>query len=830
MELFRVGILGTAAVANIGVALIVFFRNRRSSANRAFAAAVLAIQFWLTLDFLASEPSLVSYMLPLNRATPAAGMLMGALLLYFALAFTKQNSPLSAGWWAFFAFGGALMGVTLLTDRVVAGITVASTSTGIVFGPLFPLFVVWALAGVVTMITVFFRGYRRATGRLRTQIRYMLLGAALFASSAILFGLIVPMITGWLWFSRLVALSSILLVGFTAYAMIKHRLMDVRLVVLRSAVYAVLVVAVGAIMLIPSILVGAAGPGAGSTANAVAFSLGLVAVLAFQPIRHVLERATDGFLYRRTYDPASLLSHLGTAMSATLEIDDLAYLLARELAANMRLSFAAVAYVRGDIPTAVGDGVTFDDTDARQLLNTCRGGGMVVADDLQDSGDCALVLREHQVRVLAPLVMDGTVLGALTLGPKRSGEIYSSQDIRFLEILGSEAALALKNAHLFDEKTQRVRELTALNELAHALGQPTELGSVLDAAMHQVMAVTAADSGSIMLLEKGDMTFRIVASRGIAPRVVSSSRSTVDEGIAGWVAKNRQPLILVDDTDPRFRAYLKRGEIVSAISAPIIFKDTLIGVLNVNRRSADLFTSENLNVVTSFAAQLGVVIENARLFAELESTTLGTIEALAAAVDAKDPYTFGHSRAVTDYSVAIALRMDLPEQEVQTLRIAATLHDIGKIGVEGSILNKNGPLTSEEWSQIRRHPTIAADILGSLEFLRETVPLILFHHERYGGGGYPSGVSGETIPLGARIISVADSFNAMTSDRPYRRAMSVEQAKNELVVHSGTQFDPDVVEAFIDALSGNGHAHRHSAKPRLRMRRAADGTEALATS
>jgi putative nucleotidyltransferase with HDIG domain len=202
-------------------------------------------------------------------------------------------------------------------------------------------------------------------------------------------------------------------------------------------------------------------------------------------------------------------------------------------------------------------------------------------------------------------------------------------------------------------------------------------------------------------------------------------------------------------------------------------------------------------VVASFAGQLAVAIENARLYVDLENTFLGTIGALAAAVDAKDPYTYGHSSEVTEHTIAIAHRMGLSADEIEKLRIGALLHDIGKIGIDGAILNKPGRLTDEEFEIIKGHPDIAANILSSLEFLTEVVPLVRHHHEHYAGGGYPLGIAGEDIPLGARIIAVADAFNAMTSDRPYRTSLAHDVAIRELMKHSGTQFDPEVVRAFL---------------------------------
>ena len=276
---------------------------------------------------------------------------------------------------------------------------------------------------------------------------------------------------------------------------------------------------------------------------------------------------------------------------------------------------------------------------------------------------------------------------------------------------------------------------------------------------------------------------------------------TGGRGVAGWVADQRAAHA-PGRQGSAVLARALRDDIASAICAPVISKGAVIGVLECQSHdAATQFTQANLHVVTSFAGQLGIAIENARLYADLEKTFLGTIGALAAAVDAKDPYTFGHSNEVTLHAVAIAEQLGLPDDEIQMVRIAATLHDIGKIGIDGAILQKPGKLDAEEREIINRHPAIGADILAPLEFLNDAVPLVLFHHERHGGGGYPSGISGEAIPLGARIIAVADSYNAMVSDRPYRKGLSIDAATAELRHNSGTQFDPEVVEAFLGILA-----------------------------
>jgi len=461
-----------------------------------------------------------------------------------------------------------------------------------------------------------------------------------------------------------------------------------------------------------------------------------------------------------------------------------------------------VAYTREDRVEVVCSGCQVNPEQTQRLLLASYVGRIVHEDDFDTDSNVAATLAACDMRVVVPLTSDGVVIAVILLGPKLSGEVYTANDDKFLEILSGEAAIGVKNAHLFDERNQRVRELSALNTMSSALGRDMQLDSVLDRALRQVMKVTKAECGSIMLLDDASQTLTIKAAEGLPIDVVSTTCTRLGEGIAGWVAQHRKALVLVDAVESGFGNELAREGIRSALCVPLVHKGRITGVLNISRRTSnEAFSRENLKVVTAFAGQLAMAIENARLYEHLESTFLGTIGALAAAVDAKDPYTYGHSSDVTQYSLAIAHELCVSEAETERLRIAALLHDIGKIGIDSSILNKPGKLTEDEYAMIKSHPDIAANILGSLEFLDDVVPLVQFHHEYFDGGGYPAGIAGDQIPRGARIISVADAFNAMTSDRPYRAALSHETAVDELRRNAGTQFDPEVVEAFLRVIS-----------------------------
>jgi len=220
------------------------------------------------------------------------------------------------------------------------------------------------------------------------------------------------------------------------------------------------------------------------------------------------------------------------------------------------------------------------------------------------------------------------------------------------------------------------------------------------------------------------------------------------------------------------------------ILANLVKKETVITEQYKNLAKELAHTTEELKVANT----------------NVKDLYLSTIQALAAAIEAKDPYTSGHSERVTKYALAISIELGLAEEDVQQIMYASILHDIGKIGVSEDILGKKGKLEPEEFKKIQQHTTIGANIISSISMLESIIPIIVHHHEAFDGKGYPFNKEDEEIPLGARIIAVADAYDAMTSDRPYRKAMSKEEAIKEVRRCSGTQFDPEIVNAFVKTL------------------------------
>ena len=242
-----------------------------------------------------------------------------------------------------------------------------------------------------------------------------------------------------------------------------------------------------------------------------------------------------------------------------------------------------------------------------------------------------------------------------------------------------------------------------------------------------------------------------------------------------------------------------KENVKDAICVPLKNKEKIIGVINLANKTEGTFNHSDVDLLFNLANQAGIAIENARLFNSLHKTYLNTIKALAAAIEAKDPYTHGHSARVAKYSKQIAGKFALEPKEIQAVESAAYLHDIGKIGIPENILKKVGRLSAEEYALIQTHPEIATKILSPIDFPWEILSLIKEHHESPDGAGYPKGKNG-SISLGGKIIAVADAFDAMTSARPYREPLTIEEARYELERNAGKQFDKEVVQTFLHLL------------------------------
>jgi HD-GYP domain-containing protein (c-di-GMP phosphodiesterase class II) len=341
-----------------------------------------------------------------------------------------------------------------------------------------------------------------------------------------------------------------------------------------------------------------------------------------------------------------------------------------------------------------------------------------------------------------------------------------------------------------------------LLEIGVELAGTLDLERVLHLALEKVEQLCRAETSSIWELDevRGDLFFRIV--RGRAAPTIRDLRVPLGQGIVGEVARSGRAEVVQDVTaDRRWRGDATTGFITRALlSVPLVARGRVVGVLQVlNPTERATFSPDDLRRMQLLAGPLANAIENARLYAAQRLTFLQTVTVLAEAVERRDPYTGGHVRRVVDYAVAIGRRLGLGAEELEELRLAAVLHDIGKIATPDQVLSKPARLTPDETRVMRRHPVDGAEIVLPIAQLRALLGGIRHHHERLDGLGYPDGLRGEEIPLLARIIAVADTYDAMTTDRPYRRGHPAPEAMAEIERESGRQFCPQVVAAFRGA-------------------------------
>jgi putative nucleotidyltransferase with HDIG domain len=302
-----------------------------------------------------------------------------------------------------------------------------------------------------------------------------------------------------------------------------------------------------------------------------------------------------------------------------------------------------------------------------------------------------------------------------------------------------------------------------------------------------------------------DGSLRVVNAAGPLAEEVDdflAAVQPVEAGVNGRVARSGEPAIVNDtrlDSD-----YLRRDPNTdpgSELSLPIRVAGSLWGVMNLEQREQDAFTDSDMLLAQIVAGHVGGAIYRCQLVDELEDAFLASLGVLAGAVEMQDSHTAAHANEVAELAVAVGERLAISGVELDRLRYAALLHDVGKIGIPAEILRKPGPLSAEERERMNAHAAIGARMLERIPFLAPVAPLVRSAHERFDGGGYPDGLAGYEIPRGAMIIAACDAFHAMTSDRPYRKAMSRNEAIAELRRSAGAQFDPEVVDAVIAELT-----------------------------
>ena len=406
-----------------------------------------------------------------------------------------------------------------------------------------------------------------------------------------------------------------------------------------------------------------------------------------------------------------------------------------------------------------------------------------------------------------PLIRRHRMIGIMGLKPINK---HSSPLEDLLPSIASKAAISLENAILYDRMFNRLLVLSNVFILGKEIVTNIDMKSLVDKFLSIVGDGTGSEIVALFLV-KGKTELPYFTRLQINGKIVNFNPNTLDgytELIHAVHIESKYRLINnLEETEFADLELDKvpDNKIRNTLVIPLRTHDKLLGILQVaNKKNKNKYISEDVDLLNILCGQLAFVLQNADLFKNLQKAYFDTLSALTSAIDAKDSYTRGHSERVTELSIKLANECKVSDADIENIKIGGLLHDIGKIGIPEAVLNKPGRLNDEEFAIIKSHPDLGIHILGKVEFLEPMVPIIRHHHERYDGRGYPAGLKGDEIPYLARIVSVVDTFDAMTTNRPYRKALSIEESLKEIEKCSGTQFDPEIAAAFVKMVQRDG--------------------------
>lgn len=398
-----------------------------------------------------------------------------------------------------------------------------------------------------------------------------------------------------------------------------------------------------------------------------------------------------------------------------------------------------------------------------------------------------------------PLVVQGFIIGLAALASPRE---ITARDVRLLNSMADIAANAIQRATLNEQTERHVQRLTALRAIDLAISTITDQRVLLDVLLSHMQAQLGMDAVAILILDDADQTLTYAALLGFH-RFPAQARLRAGEGVGGHVLVERRSLSSLNHPNIPL-PHLQGEAFVFYQGVPLVSKGRLRGVIELYHRSSFAPNREWTDFAETLASQAAIALDNVEMYAslqraaiELEAAYDATIEGWSKALDLREHETERHSQRVTELALELARRLGVSEADLVQIRRGALLHDMGKIAIPDAILLKPGPLNEEEWAIMRSHPQTVYDMLAPVAYLRPALDIPLFHHERWDGSGYPYGLKGEQIPLSARIFAVVDVFDALTSDRPYRKAWPRAKAIAYLREQSGKQFDPHVVREFL---------------------------------
>jgi diguanylate cyclase (GGDEF)-like protein/putative nucleotidyltransferase with HDIG domain len=683
-----------------------------------------------------------------------------------------------------------------------------------------------SLAFSVGVIILLVRKYRTSFDPIdRNRTMYLITGWVILVLLS--YTNLIPAVAGF----PLDHIGSLINILIISYAISQLRLLDIRFLARRGLTYLILISVIVGIYL-GAVIIGQEFFPAQPTYTIVLLAtiLVLLLTLAARPLRETIQEGIDRLFYRETYDSRQALLSFSTKVGNIINLNELADEMLPRITKALRTNQARLLLQQsggGDFAvqfTYPKDQATDDlkfkvDNPVIAWLERETG-----ALDLKQIDSIPQLkglwqtekekLAVSNYELLYPVKSRGKLIGILALGRKHSGALYSHEDIELVRSMSSQAGIVIENAQVYaqavtwantDGLTELYNHRHFHERLEQEIARGSRFGTIFSLVMMDIDLFKAYNDNYGHLA--GDEVLRRIAgciessirSIDMAFRYGGEEFAVILPGTRlsdGYKAAERiRKTIEVKASHGTMPITASLG--ISSWPMDGMTKEEIIGAAD-----AALYQAKQKGRNRTCLSSEVVKQELTAISVELESkaTALSIIYALAATVDAKDHYTYGHSKKVSQYAVSLAEKLGLTQEKTAVIRAAGLLHDIGKIAVPDSVLNKAGPLSEDEWEPVRAHPELGVEILKHVIDLVNCLPAVLHHHEHYDGGGYPSGLKGQDIPLEARILAISDAFDAITSIRPYRKQLSPQQALDELRRCAGSQFDPELVSIFCGAI------------------------------
>jgi len=545
-------------------------------------------------------------------------------------------------------------------------------------------------------------------------------------------------------------------------------------------------------------------------------------------LRDVSEREKAERKIRRHLARANALAEIAARINANLDLSLVLESICEEMAKALDVRATMVALYdqkRNLILPAANFGLPESKQDLIKPVSTERYIGnankfdpVTFLPDLPEASDIFNIdlfrdLGIHAIAV-ANMFEQDEFFGSLIAFSKDESRVFTENDTLLMKGLADQASTAIKNASLYSKAKIRLENLHGMRMIDSAIASSLDLRHILQVLLAQAVSRLSVEAASVYLINETTLMLEYYESQGIDLATFSRTNIRLGEGVIGRVALEQRTICIEDLSQEKswIRPIVINEGLKVYCGAPMVAKGRTRGVLEVFSREKKFDDPEWIGLLETLAGQAAIAIETTSLFSELRQANYGltltydtTLEGWSRALDLRDKETEGHTQRVTELTRKLAEMLAIKGEDLVHIRRGALLHDIGKLGVPDHILLKDGPLNEAEWEIMKQHPVHAYNLLYPIAYLRPALDIPYRHHEHWDGNGYPNGLKGLEIPLAARVFAVVDVWDALISDRPYRKAWSHQKAFRYIREKADLQFDPSIVDAFILLMEEGGY-------------------------